>query len=57
MFARLWRWIVNRLVRDVPVDIQRCEFDCPKLECRQGEWAKCENRLRAMDQAQKERVG
>ena len=56
MFARLWQWIVNGLVRDVPEDIQWCEFDCRKLECRQGEWGKCENRLRSIEQA-KERVG
>jgi hypothetical protein len=32
-------------VQDAPEDIAPCEFECRRLECRQGEWDACEKRL------------
>lgn len=47
-FRRLRRWFKSRWIQDVPEDIAACEFECRRLECRQGEWETCENRLRSM---------
>jgi hypothetical protein len=47
-FRRLRQWITTRLIQDVPEDTAVCEFDCRKLECRQGEWKICERRLRGI---------
>jgi hypothetical protein len=47
-FRRLRRWIKGRWIQDVPEDIAACEFECRRLECRQGDWETCENRLRSM---------
>ena len=47
-FRRLRRWIKSRLIQDVPEDIAACEFECRKMECRQGDWETCEKRLRGM---------
>jgi hypothetical protein len=51
-FIRLWRWIKDQIVRDVPKDIALCEFDCRKEQCTMGEWEMCESRL---DSVQKSR--
>lgn len=42
------------LVREVPEDIARCEFECRKPQCRHGEWESCERRLTYMKQARGE---
>jgi hypothetical protein len=34
------------MVGDVPDEIALCEFDCPKGQCRQGEWDTCARRIR-----------
>jgi hypothetical protein len=47
-FHRLRRWIKRRLIQDVPEDIAACEFECRRMECRQGDWQTCEKRLRGM---------
>jgi len=44
---RIWQWIKNQIVQDVPKDIALCEFDCRKEQCREDEWATCERRLSA----------
>jgi hypothetical protein len=46
-FRKLRRWL-SRLIQDVPEDIAACEFECRRLECRQGDWETCEKRLRGM---------
>ena len=38
-------WLARQLVEDVPEDIELCEFDCHKLQCRTGDWANCKRRL------------
>jgi len=43
---KLWRWIKNQMIQDVPEDDAVCEFDCPKGQCTVGEWKTCETRLR-----------
>ncbi|MCU0804567.1 MAG: hypothetical protein MUF79_05705 [Burkholderiales bacterium] len=34
-------------VDDPPAEISACEFECRKLECREGEWETCAHRLRS----------
>ncbi len=43
---RLWQWIKNRMIQDVPEDDAVCEFDCRKGQCTVGVWKTCESRLR-----------
>jgi len=52
-FYKLWQRLRNKVIQDVPEDIQLCEFDCHKLECSMGDWEKCERRLRSIAQTQK----
>jgi hypothetical protein len=52
-FYRLWQRFRNKVIQDVPEDIQLCEFDCHNLECAMGDWEKCEKRLRSIEQTQK----
>jgi hypothetical protein len=33
-------------VDDAPSEISACEFECRKLECRDGDWETCAHRLR-----------
>lgn len=44
--ARLWRWVTDQIVGEVPKESALCEFDCRKGQCEMGEWACCERRLR-----------
>ncbi len=44
-FRKLWLWIKSLVVQDAPEDIAPCEFDCRRLECRQGDWEVCDKRL------------
>jgi hypothetical protein len=44
-FKRLWRWVKDQIVQDVPKDNALCEFDCRKEHCTLGEWETCERRL------------
>jgi hypothetical protein len=43
---RLWGWIKEQIIQDVPEDLATCEFDCSCVsECREnpcaiGEWEK-----------------
>ena len=41
LFGRLWRRVRSCLVAQVPVDSWYCEFECRKLQCRQGDWEAC----------------
>jgi hypothetical protein len=40
------RGFFRRLVADAPLEISACEFKCHKTQCRHGEWAHCDFRLR-----------
>jgi hypothetical protein len=42
--AKLRQWIRNNIGQEVPDELSRCEFDCNRLECSQGEWENCERR-------------
>lgn len=44
VFRGSWQWLKNQLAGDVPDDIALCEFDCPREQCTEGEWATCERR-------------
>lgn len=35
-FHKLWQWIKNQLIQDVPEDTAFCEFDCRNKECLSG---------------------
>ena len=43
---RIWRWLQNQLVQDVPEASGLCEYDCRKLQCTEEEWAACERRMK-----------
>ena len=42
---RLWRWVKNRIVQDVPEGIALCEFECHKQQCTEREWQTCARRI------------
>ncbi len=43
--TRLWQWVKDQIVQEVPEDIEVCEFDCRKKQCVTGEWESCDRRL------------
>jgi len=45
LLRRIWDWLAGQFVGEVPEDGALCEFDCRKLQCREGEWASCMRRL------------
>ena len=48
-FRRLRQWINDRWTREIqeiPEEGANCEFDCRKLECRDGDVGACKIRLR-----------
>ena len=49
LISRIRRWLREEIVQEVPPEIRACEFECRHLECAQGEWETCRNRLRSMD--------
>jgi hypothetical protein len=49
LISRIRRWIRDEIVQEVPPEMSACEFDCRHLECTQGEWETCKNRLRGMN--------
>jgi len=36
-FYRLWQWLKNKMIQEVPEDYGWCEFDCEKLQCSMGD--------------------
>lgn len=43
---RLWCFLKEKIVQDVPAEYAACEFDCRVGECQMDQWETCENRLR-----------
>ena len=43
--TRVWQWVANQFVQDVPTESALCEYDCRKGQCCSGEWEVCERRL------------
>ena len=41
---RLWQWVKDQIVREVPEDLVLCEYDCRKEQCTMGEWETCDRR-------------
>ena len=35
---RLWQWVKDQIVCEVPEDLVLCEYDCRKKQCTVGEW-------------------
>ena len=46
MFGKLFHWL-KIPVAEVPEEIAVCEFECGKADCQQGDWERCERRLKA----------
>jgi len=49
LVARIRQWFREEIVQQVPPEMHACEFECRRLECAQGEWETCKNRLRGLD--------
>ena len=45
LLQNVWNWISSQIVGEVPEEDAICEFDCPRLQCTEGEWDSCERRL------------
>jgi hypothetical protein len=45
MFAKFWSAIKRRVVEEVPDEMSAC-LDCGELQCEDGRYATCQNRLR-----------
>ena len=45
LLQNVWNWVSGQIVGEVPEEDAICEFDCPKLQCSEGEWDSCERRL------------
>lgn len=45
LLSKIKRWLGDGIVQDVPPDVAACEFQCRVLECNQGQWETCPNRL------------
>lgn len=43
---RLLERTARTAVDDPPATLSACEFECRKLDCREGEWESCPHRLR-----------
>jgi hypothetical protein len=46
---RAAHWLCDQIIQDVPDEMARCEFQCSKLACSQGEWESCARRLQAVE--------
>lgn len=44
-FHNLMSRMKSKIIRNVPLDIELCEYDCTKQQCLSGEWESCERRL------------
>jgi len=45
LFQNIWKWVSGQIIGEVPEEDALCEFDCPRLQCSEGEWETCERRL------------
>jgi hypothetical protein len=41
-FVKLWQWIKNEIVQDVPAELAVCEFECQRTHCTVSHWRACE---------------
>lgn len=53
---RAAQWLAGQIIQDVPDEVARCEFDCRKLVCAQGEWESCSRRLKAVEELKRWRA-
>jgi hypothetical protein len=42
IFVRLWNWIKNQIVQDIPAGLAVCEFECRRPQCTVSHWRTCE---------------
>jgi len=54
---RLWHWLKDQIVQEVPEDIGLCEYDCRKKQCIMGEWETCDRRMRKAEEELMPRPG
>lgn len=45
----LWIRFKAQIVKEVPLEDARCEFDCRKPHCSHGEWENCEGRKKTAE--------
>jgi hypothetical protein len=45
LLSRLWLWLKNEWIQDVPEEKAFCEFDCRKERCLFGGWSACKWRF------------
>jgi hypothetical protein len=43
--TRLWGWVKDEFIQDVPEETAICAFDCAKEQCTREEWEACDRRL------------
>ena len=54
---RAAHWLAGQVIQDVPDEMARCEFQCRKLACSQGEWESCARRLQEAEDIRRWRAG
>lgn len=42
---KVWQWLKDQILQDVPEVDGLCEYDCRKQQCTKEEWATCERRI------------
>lgn len=45
ILRNIWDRVRGQIVGEVPETDALCEFDCPRLQCTEGEWEICNRRL------------
>jgi hypothetical protein len=52
MFERFKTFIERYVIQDVPPELEFCEFGCSRRRCEQGNWDRCPNRSRSLEEAE-----
>jgi hypothetical protein len=50
MFKLLKHLFKGPFIADLPPGLMQCELGCKALQCNQGQWQSCENRIRRMNE-------
>lgn len=45
LHRKMWQWLKDQIVQEVPEADALCEYDCRKQQCTEEEWATCERRI------------
>ncbi|GAC1624351.1 MAG: hypothetical protein PVS2B2_15360 [Candidatus Acidiferrum sp.] len=41
-FGRVWQWMKDQIVQDVPAGLAVCEFGCRREQCTVSQWQACD---------------